>query len=136
VGFAVSNPKSKCILARMTEATDYPSGDLAGESREQVRHPAICKSVGHASAIAYEDNPYLGDFSRRVAARLASLPEPKTFEDLEDDDELRISWKLIRGSYKLVLGFMVGAVLYGGIVYPLLSELRSPRTSAGTMEGR
>jgi hypothetical protein len=82
-------------------------------------------------SVTSEDNPYLGDFSRRVAARLAGLPRSRARPRLESEDEPRISWELFRRSYKLILAVMVGAILYGGIVYTLLSELRFSGPSAG-----
>ena len=81
-----------------------------------------------------DENPYLGDFSRRLAARLASLPARTASFGPEDDDELGISWKLLVRSYKLLLMFGAGAILYGATLYPLLSELRSPGVPATATE--
>ena len=131
MGFSVGDRKVWPTLAGMTEAIDNPRVRLVATLK--VPHSDNCSGVSESGSVICEDNPYLGDFSHRVAARLAGLPKVNALRGLESEDELRISWHLFRRSSKLVLAVMVGAILYGGIVYSLLSELRSPRASAGAI---
>lgn len=79
---------------------------------------------------AREDNPYAGDFSRRVAERLARLPERVEHGDFDDGEDDGLTWKVLGRSYKLLLTFVAGAILYGASLYPFLSELRSAGVSA------
>jgi hypothetical protein len=132
--FAVSALGATPTVAGMTEATDKsPSRPMAAQHQRVPHHPNG-NGVTHAPPKDHEDNPYLGDFSRRVAARLEHLPERTAERSLEDDGELYISWKPQGRSYKLLLTFMAGAILYGATVYPLLSKLRSSGVSAEATE--
>jgi hypothetical protein len=115
----------------MTDAMDNSTVPFATTLHRGESRSANDSGVSEPLSVTYEDNPYLGDFSRRVAARLAGLPRSTALPCFESEDEPRISWDLFRRSYRLILAVMVGAILYGGIVYSLLSELRSPGPSAG-----
>jgi hypothetical protein len=115
----------------MTDAMDNSTVPFPATLHRRGSHSANDSGVSEPLSVTYEGNPYLGDFSRRVAARLAGLPRSTALPRLESEDEPRISWNLFQRSYKLILAVMVGAILYGGILYSLLSELRSPGPSAG-----
>jgi len=118
----------------MTEATDKSPSRLMAAQHQRVQHHPNGDDVTHAPSEDHEDNPYWVDFSRQVAARLARLAERTAQRSFEDDDELCLSWKLQGRSYKLLLTFMAGAILYGATVYPLLSKLRFSGLSAEATE--
>jgi hypothetical protein len=118
----------------MTEATDKSPSRLMAAQHQRMQHQLNGDGVTHAPSEDHEDDPYWGDLSRQVGARLERLAERTAQRSFEDDDELYLSWKLQGRSYKLLLTFMAGAILYGATVYPLLSKLRSSGLSAEATE--
>ena len=109
----------------MNEALDNPRAYPPATLTPGMEDPVDCRAVLPVLSPGCEDNPYLGDFSRRVAERLACLPERPAHDDFDDGDGAGITWKLLGRSYKLLLTILLGAFLYGASVYPFLSELRS-----------
>jgi hypothetical protein len=113
----------------MNQAVDNPPADPSSTLPQSVEDPVEYRAIVPVPYPGSDDNPYLGDFSRRVAERLARLPE-RADRDFDDGEDGGLTWKVLARSYKLVLTIMVGAVLYGATVYPLLSELRPAGASA------
>ena len=108
-------PYYRCMTDALDNPRACPAATLSGLEES---------ANGRAIQLLSADNPYLGDFSRRVAARLAGLPEPAEHCDLDDGDDAGITWKLLGRRYKLLLTIMVGAILYGATLYPVLIQLR------------
>lgn len=117
----------------MSESIQNPRIRLVATPDEKAPPSANGSDADAPPPATDKDNPYLGDFSRRLAERLAGLPKPTGLSGLESEDEFRLSWSLFRRSYKFGLVVMVGAVLYGGIMYALLKELRSTGPLAGAI---
>src|SRR5688500_80598 len=75
-------------------------------------------------------DPYWQNLSVQAAARLARLEEQQKLRAAEGETEQpRIAGVLARRSYQLALMVAVGAGLYAGITYLLLSDLRLPAVS-------
>jgi hypothetical protein len=81
-------------------------------------------------------DPYWQNLSVQAAARLTRLEEQQKLRAAEGETEQpRIAGNFARRSYQLALMVAVGAGLYAGITYLLLSDLRLPAVSgsAATM---
>ena len=81
-------------------------------------------------------DPYWQNLSVQAAARLTRLEEQQKLRAAEGEiEQPRIAGNFARRSYQLALMVAVGAGLYAGITYLLLSDLRLPAVSgsAATM---
>ena len=81
-------------------------------------------------------DPYWQNLSLQAAARLTRLEEQQKLRAAEGETEQpRIARTFARRSYQWALMVAVGAGLYAGITYLLLSDLRLPAVSgsAATM---
>jgi hypothetical protein len=75
-------------------------------------------------------DPYWQNISVQAAARLTRLDEEWKLRAAEAEiDQPRIAGNFARRSYQLALMVAVGAGLYAGITYLLLSDLRLPAVS-------
>lgn len=75
-------------------------------------------------------DPYWQNISAQAAARLTRLDEEWKLRAAEAEiEQPRIAGNLARRSYQLALMVAVGAGLYAGITYLLLSDLRLPAVS-------
>jgi hypothetical protein len=78
-------------------------------------------------ALPVSVDPYWQNLSVQVAARLTRLEEQRKLCAAEEETEQpRIAGTFARRSYQLALMVAVGAGLYAGITFLLLSDLRLP----------
>jgi hypothetical protein len=81
-------------------------------------------------ALPVSADPYWQNLSVQAAARLTRLDEQRKLCAAEGETEQpRIAGTFARRSYQLALMIAVGAGLYAGITYLLLSDLRLPAVS-------
>jgi hypothetical protein len=81
-------------------------------------------------ALPVSVDPYWQNLSVQAAVRLARLEEQRKLCAAEGETEQpRIAGTFARRSYQLALMVAVGAGLYAGITYLLLSDLRLPAVS-------
>jgi hypothetical protein len=85
---------------------------------------------GEMLPVTVTADPYWQNISAQVAARLTRLDEQWKLRAAEPEiEQPRIAGNFGRRSYQLVLMVAVGAGLYAGITYLLLSDLRLPAVS-------